>query len=240
MRCESFHQNLHEFLDLQLDAQALSRAENHLEACPKCQDLVGEFRLVQSIVARRVVLPDGITARMSVELKRNRRRSWRDRFLDLWDRIRTSVRDMEPISVWTKATAMPVTCLIFFLLLQHFAPVQIESLAFLIVSAERQTSEISSPPLMFSIQVEQNRSELNGIINAARKLPYEDSLTLVAEIDPDGRAEIGDVLEYPKSYDLLNAVQVALSTSQFKRTSEVASPVVIFSLQKIDVYEDSL
>ncbi len=77
-------------------------------------------------------------------------------------------------------------------------------------------------------------------MNAVFKLPFEDSLYLVAEITPEGSAEIGDVLEYPKSSDLLEAVELTLSGGQFQTVSaqNLEHSFVIYSFQKVDVYEN--
>jgi hypothetical protein len=62
----------------------------------------------------------------------------------------------------------------------------------------------------------------------------------VAKITPDGSAEIGDVLEYPKSPDLLEAVELTLRGGQFQtvRAQNLDDTFVIYSFQKVDVYEN--
>ena len=68
------------------------------------------------------------------------------------------------------------------------------------------------------------------------------SLSLVAEITPEGFAKIGDILEYPKSQDLLKAVGLTLSGGQFQAASaqNLDQSFVIYSFQKVDVYERGL
>ena len=77
-------------------------------------------------------------------------------------------------------------------------------------------------------------------MTAVWKIPFEDSLSLVAKITPDGSAEIGDVLEYPKSPDLLEAVELTLSGGQFQTVNaqNLDDTFVIYSFQKVDVYEN--
>jgi hypothetical protein len=74
-------------------------------------------------------------------------------------------------------------------------------------------------------------------MDTAWRLPYEDSLSLVAEINEEGYAEIGDVLEYPKSQKLFDAVDRALRNSQFVASDTRSRSRVIFSFQKIDVWD---
>jgi hypothetical protein len=76
-------------------------------------------------------------------------------------------------------------------------------------------------------------------MDAAFRLPYEDSLSLVAEITPEGHARIGGVLEYPKSDELFNAADLALRSTQFVADYPRSRPCVIFSFQKIDVWEEN-
>ncbi len=77
-------------------------------------------------------------------------------------------------------------------------------------------------------------------MSAVWKIPFEDSLSLVATITPEGSAKIGDVLEYPKSPDLLEAVELTLSGGQFQteNAQNLDDSFVIYSFQKVDVYEN--
>ena len=91
--------------------------------------------------------------------------------------------------------------------------------------------------MVLNVEVVQDRSELLDLVDTAWRLPYEDSLVLVAEIKPEGHAEIDSVLKSPRSYALLDAVGTTLRGSQFKEVGKLASPFFIYSFQKIDVYE---
>ena len=75
-------------------------------------------------------------------------------------------------------------------------------------------------------------------MDTAWKIPYEDSLSLVAEITPEGYAQIDDILEYPKNQELLEAVDLTLRCTQFETRHHLSRPFVIYSFQKIDVYGD--
>ena len=80
--------------------------------------------------------------------------------------------------------------------------------------------------------------ELDDLMNAVWKMPFEDSLSLVAEIGPEGFVQIGSVLEYPRSPMLLDAVDLTLRGSRFEiaASHDLDSPFMIYSFQKVDVY----
>ena len=78
------------------------------------------------------------------------------------------------------------------------------------------TSSPLSRPVIAQVSVHYPGTEFEDLMTAVWKIPFEDSLSLVAKITPDGSAKIGDVLEYPKSPDLLEAVELTLSGGQFQ------------------------
>ena len=47
------------------------------------------------------------------------------------------------------------------------------------------------------------------------------------------------MLEYPKSDALLNAAHAALNTSYLEQSGNLSNSLLIFSFQKIDVYENN-
>ena len=123
------------------------------------------------------------------------------------------------------------------LLFANVAPIRVERLVYLIVSTPPWTIENAGTPVVLNIEVVQDRSELSDLVDTAWRLPYEDSLALVAEIKPEGHAEIDSVLQSPRSYALLDAVGTTLRGTQFKEVGNLSSPFFIYSFQKIDVYE---
>ncbi len=97
-----------------------------------------------------------------------------------------------------------------------------------------------SRPVIAQVSVRYQGTEFEDLMTTVWKIPFEDRLSLVAKITADGSAQIGDVLEYPKSPDLLEAVELTLRGGQFQTVSAQNSDVsfVIYSFQKIDVYEN--
>ena len=102
------------------------------------------------------------------------------------------------------------------------------------------TSDPLSRPIIAHVSVHYRGTEIEDLMRAVWKIPFEDSLSLVAKITPEGSDEIGDVLEYPKSPDLLKAVERTLRGGQFQTVSaqNLDDSFVIYSFQKVDVYEN--
>lgn len=229
MKCEQFTEQVHEFIDSALSAREMTGMQQHMDSCGQCASLYSDFLLVRTAVSTRSTLPAAAAHQMIRQLRHERESSKAGtlRLFAGWalDRI----RDLEPSILWSKATALPVTLCFFAILMHQFTPIRVERLDYVVLSLT------SAAPK--SVTARQNLTQLNGLVNAARRLPYEDSLSLVAEITPEGNAQIGDVLEYPRSNDLLNAVDLSLQESYFETSPEMTSSIVIYSFQKIDVYE---
>ena len=99
------------------------------------------------------------------------------------------------------------------------------------VSANR-----ASQPVLTQVSARFKKSEISDLMTAVGKIPFEDSLSVVVEITSDGHALISEVLEYPKSQDLLRAVDLSLRQSRFEAETDAVQPFVIYSFRKVDVY----
>jgi hypothetical protein len=236
MRCLSFRERVHDFLDSDLKPRDTALMSSHMDSCPACRRLYDGYLFIRSTLSDRTVMPEASAELILRRIRRKRGFSLRD-LRDWADGVRTYWRDLDRRIIWARVTAMPFTFCLFALLLIHFVPSKVEKLAFLVVSAGPVRGAELSMPLISNVRVRQNRQDLNGLMDTAWRLPYEDSLSLVAEIRPGGYAEIDSILEYPKSRDLLNAVHLSLRGSQFERAGEMGDSVLIFSFQKIDVYD---
>ena len=98
----------------------------------------------------------------------------------------------------------------------------------------------TTTPTTTQVLVRYRSDQLDELMNTVWKMSFEDSLSLVAEIGPEGFAQIENVLVYPRSPTLLNAVDLTLRGSRFEITTShnLESPFMIYSFQKVDVYED--
>jgi len=237
MRCKDFRPRIHEFLDAHLSAREMALMEAHQASCDRCNECYQELHFVRQAVSEKIFLPASsartILARVS-ERNRPLVSTWlssvRAKSVDFW-------RELEPGAFWARVSALPISLVLLALLFANVVPVRVERLVFLIVSTPPWTIENAGTPVVLNVEVVQDRSELLDLVDTAWRLPYEDSLVLVAEIKPEGHAEINSVLESPRSYALLDAVGTTLRGSQFKEVGNLASPFFIYSFQKIDVYE---
>ena len=130
-----------------------------------------------------------------------------------------------------------MTLAFFAVLITQFPVLRFDRVKFPAISMQGWTEAADLQPVATrKFATRQGQTRFRELMDIAWRLPYEDSLSLVAEITPEGNARIGGVLEYPKSNELLNAADLALRTSQFVASD--ANTRFIFSFQKIDVWED--
>ena len=240
MKCAEFRRNSHEFIDFRLSAGENKSMERHLSSCVQCNDYCSDLRFIREVVHTKSHLPDPAAERILARVSQPRR-SWLTSWLhSLWSRGVDCWRDCEGGAFWARASALPISLVFMFLLFGNLAPIRVERLAYLIVSHPSWANEQTVDPVVLNVIVLQDRGDLTELVDTAWRLPYEDSLAVVAEIKPDGHAEINSVLESPKSFALLDAVGSTLKTSQFEQIGGLASPFLIYSFQKIDVYERGL
>lgn len=234
MNCQDFRRQVHAFLDAELPAREMLGMEEHRVQCHQCRVEFEVFDRIRNLVAARTSLPPAAASAILHEVSANRV-SWKTHALDLLDRVSTYWRDLDPISVWTKVSALPVTVCFFMLFLLHFSPERIERLAMLAV-ATAPAGHVQTIPVVRSIEMRQSRKDFKLMIDTAWRLPFEDSLSIVAEIRADGQPQVDSVLEYPRSGELLTAVTSALHGSRIDSPREMSGAWMIFSFQKIDVY----
>ncbi|HUV14195.1 MAG TPA: hypothetical protein VMY18_11155 [Acidobacteriota bacterium] len=237
MKCKDFRPRIHEFFDAHLSASEMALMESHRASCALCNEYYQELHFVRQAVREKIVLPASSAGTILARVTEGNRplvltwlSSVRKKSVDFW-------RELEPGSLWARVSAFPISMVLLALLFANVAPLRVERLVYLIVSTPPWTIENAGTPLVLNVEVIQDRGELLDLVDTAWRLPYEDSLALVAEIKPEGHAEIDSVLESPRSYALLDAVGITLKGSQFKEVGNLASPFFIYSFQKIDVYE---
>lgn len=234
MRCESFRKQIHEFMDGELPPRELSGMEEHRLRCSVCRQEINEMTLIRDVLRSRATLPEAAATAINGRILRETTR--RSRVVEALDWLRTYWRDLDRRLVWSKVSAVPVTLCFFAVLLVHFSPARLEGLETLVFAS--QQSEVMGVPFVRIVRMRQNTEDLQVLMEVSWRLPFEDSAAVVAEIRPDGYARIDSVLEYPRSYAFFNAVNGTLRRSRFDRAREMENAVVIFSFQKIDVYEE--
>jgi hypothetical protein len=231
---------MHEYLDLRLAGREVAAIESHLADCPACQQLQREYSMVQEILSERISLPEAASGRFLRRVKK--RAAWRrpvEAFREYAKDVQIAFRDLDWNSAMARLAGLPVTVCFFAILISQFPVVQFGGVMFPTMSIQGWTTSAQVQPLAVeTFATRQGRARFKDLMDTAWRLPYEDSLSLVAEITPEGHAEIGDVLEYPKSDALFNAVDAALRTSEWIASESGSRPQVIFSFQKIDVWSN--
>ena len=239
MNCDKFRQRIHEFLDGELPAKAFSAFREHVENCEACQRHHDEFLWIKEALPFQRLSPtlqgelwkgvhDGVT------------RTWWNSSVHFWNGWRTFWRDLDGWMVWSKVAAVPITLAFFVAIILQFEPLRLQHWTYPMMATLSPASSSATPTTTTQVRVSYRGDELDDLMNAVWKMPFEDSLSLVAEIGPEGFAQIESVLEYPRSPTLFNAVNLALRGSRFEiaTSRDLNNPFMIYSFQKVDVYAD--
>jgi len=241
MNCKSVREKIHDYLDSRLVPWEVSEMETHLSECTLCREMHQEFSSIQEMLSTRIKVPEPRSTRC---LKRIRRkRFWSEpleTLCQLASDFRSFLRDLNQAAVGARLAALPLTICCFVVLISQFPVLSFDSVRFPALSMKGWTPSAEITPISTkTFATRQGQTRFGELMDAAFRLPYEDSLSLVAEITLEGHARIGGVLEYPKSDELFNAADLALRSTQFVADDQSLRPYVIFSFQKIDVWEKS-
>lgn len=238
MNCEEVRNRIHDLLDDAPGGRHQEACRAHLQQCPECRKLyedllwVGEMLRVESRMssAMQEQTWQRIQARIPPPFA-TRLSAWWGNFVAFW-------RDLDRAIVWSRVVAVPVTCASFALVMLQFSRLPIPEVIYPVFTVFQPSSALLERVVVTPTPARQPELEINGLMNTVWKMPYEDSLSLVAEITPEGYAQIDDVLQYPKDQRLLEAVDLALRRTQFEMSPSASKPFLIYSFQKIDVYGD--
>ncbi len=239
MTCQELRKRIHEFLDGELPPRDFAVLNEHIQQCAGCQRYHVEFSWVTKALSFER-LPQSLQEELWKRVKTRVEDNLETRIWGLWDNFRTFWRDLDRSLLWSKLTAAPLTLACFVAILSQFGQVNFQDWTYPMMATVSPTSSPISGPLITQVSVHYGGTEIDDLMSAVWKMPFEDSLSLVAAITPEGSAEIGAVLEYPKSQDLLRAIDLTLRGSQFQTAGahNLDHSFVIYSFQKVDVYED--
>ncbi len=238
MNCHTVRDLLHELLDGELTQTEANAVEAHLATCASCLAARQDFEVVRRLLSARCQMPAPLQRRVWSRLQREKNRRWPDRIFLFWRDLRSWARDLDRTLVWSRLSAVPATLLGLMVLISLFPHSRVEHWDYAVFAAQAGASQGQPDSLL--VQVNQPSIQFNGLMDTAWKIPYEDSLWLVADIQPNGNAEIGNVIEYPKNSELLDAVGQTLRHSKFELAQKLTDPIVIVGFQKVDVYEANL
>ncbi len=237
MTCQELRQQIHEFLDGELPPRDFAAFNEHVKQCAGCQRYQDEFSWLKDALSFER-LSQSAQEQLWKRVRLRVERDWKTRLLEFGEDLRTFWRDLDRGVLWSKLTAAPLTLAFFAMILTQFGQVTLQEIP--MRATLSPTSSPFSRPVIAHVSVHYRGREIEDLMSAVWKIPFEDSLSLVATITSEGSAKIGDVLEYPKSPDLLEAVELTLRGSQFQTVSalNLDDSFVIYSFQKVDVYEN--
>ena len=245
MKCSFCIRNIHDYLNRTLPPKQTFEMQQHLESCIKCSQRLREYSSVRELLSERHKLPSAASQRTFRRVLTSSRWSIIKELAFAFDWLRVYWRDLDSRFIWSKVYALPLTCLLFSLTLINLQVKEgkvaaVPEMNFFGVNGEEDILDHTAPPPSFRrVAVRQSQPGMNRLVRTARKSHYDDSLFVVAEITPEGNAEIGDVLEYPKNSRLIDAIGDTLQHSQFEQCSEMDETLVLVSFYKIDVWEGS-
>ncbi len=246
MKCSAFTRDIHNFINRTLSPKQTLDMQKHMELCRECELFYLEYSSVKELLSERHKLPEAASHRTYRRILISSKWNVFKELSLACDWLRIYWRDLDSRFIWSKIYAIPLTLALFTLTILNLQlgvtqmPVG-PDMNFLGVNGEEDILDHTAPPPSFrNVAVKQSRPEITRLVRTARKMPYEDSLFVVAEITPEGNAQIGRVLEYPKNDGLLDAVDGALHNSQFEQSNEMNETLVLVSFHKIDVWEKPL
>ena len=236
MYCHEVSQKLSQFVDGEMSRFEARVVQRHLEDCPLCDRHLNELQLIRGALSSPVYLPEGSRKRMRHTLITRARRRWSGYPSIFLRNFLATLRHLDRQSALCRLSAFPVSLVFLFVLASQLPRLPVQHWTFPVYASDLNSPTTSSrPPVL--VQGFQSNASINELMDTAWRIPYEDSFSLVAEISPEGNAQIGNVLEYPKTMELLNAVGLTLQESQFEGTSEMSNAFFVYSFQKVDVYE---
>jgi hypothetical protein len=235
MKCQEVSKKIHDFLDRELPSAEADRFERHLQECLACRTLHDELNWTKTLISERLRLTEISQDQLWRHIQTAAKRNFRTVLWEVWDNFRTFWRDLDRRIIWSKLSAVPVTVCFFVIILMQFPQSLLREFSY--PAFAFTTVGTTSEPVLTKVYARHGPA-LSGLATAAWRIPYEDSFSLIAQITPEGYAQIEDVLQYPKSPELLIAADSALKDSEFQTARNfLNTPLVVFSFQKIDVYE---
>ncbi len=237
MTCRELRRKIHDSLDQRLPADQQLRLEEHLGKCQKCRRFYNEMDWIKRTLAVKYRLPEVSQRYLWKRLQKRIQRKFKSPFVETWRTLGSLVGDWDRQYLWSTLVAAPVTVGFFILILTQFSRVDFLEWNYPAVAMGAQVSANRAlQPVLTQVSARFKKSEISDLVTAVGKIPFEDSLSVVVEITSDGHALISEVLEYPKSQDLLRAVDLSLRQSRFEAETDAVQPFVIYSFRKVDVY----
>jgi hypothetical protein len=254
MLCKNVLPLLSEFCDEVLDADLSCQVSQHLDKCGPCRREFESLSLLQSKLKslKGIQAPEFLGSLIEHRIIKIQQNSWRQDLRNELERMWSKIRTTESRWYVTKALGTVMTSLFFFLIcgsnipLPFMAPMDRESLT---PYFRQQVGQdfvkrvgMQSAPKMRVVKSDPAINELYLIsLGESMSQPgRDDTVSVLASVDPSGSATIQNVIERPNDQRLLSIVNEMIMSARCRPASENGKPVpshIIFIISKVSVYD---
>jgi hypothetical protein len=254
MVCKKILPLLSEFHDEELDAETTVLVSQHMNQCAQCRAEYDKISVIKSKLQslRGVQAPEYLHSLVQHRIAEMRQNTWRKTLRYELERRWSLIRTTERVWYITRALGTVMTAIIFFVISSTaISPLCLEVNAKaderegLTFAYGKQVSRnvlanlgmhSSQLPQQQPIIVSRNNPAINDLYyvifeegNASTE--EEDTLTVVAAVDPSGMAKIQNVIEYPTDKNTLIKFNEMISSAKYRPASQngkaVASYIVM-------------
>lgn len=236
MSCATVRNQIHDYIDRDLKSADVEAVEGHLKDCAPCRSRYREMEFLRQALAARTRFPQAARNPMWQRLRwRTGPGATRRWIFGSLDSFSAYLRGLDQLVVWGRLGAIPISAALMVLLATQISPLPLLP----------QFTRVSAPVFVLYDEAKtetvtvmdgwQHSREIDNLINVAGEVPHEDQLSVVADIDSMGRVDIGDVLVYPSSNKLYEAIGRSLRHTVFQ--PEAGERRMVYSFQKIEVFD---
>jgi len=258
MKCEEVQRKLSLYLDDMLRDVETIAVSQHLTDCAYCRSDLEHLERVKRALGslERVQPPDYLQDLLRIRMDNSGRFSWSVSIRSALETRWYKFRHLEASWYVTRLLGTAVTFLFFFFVLSsplspsHFGldkegvsrgdisqPQQLASAV--LKKLGLQPAEAQTRPMNY------RRPQINDLYlvqygQKASLTSQDDTLSVVAFVDPDGFAKIDNVLEYPADGELLADFSDMIARARWWPASHNGKPVesrLVFTFSKISVYD---
>jgi hypothetical protein len=258
MKCAAVQRKLSPFLDEVLRDVEMVAVSKHLADCDSCRsELVQLERLRKELGSlERVQPPDYLQHLLQIRLASEKRLSWSDAILSALQLRWSRFRHIESSWYITRLLGTAVTFVFFFFVLSAaLSPIYFgideKGVGSGVISHPQQLAsavlkKLGLPPVEEQTKPMNYRNpQINDLYlvqygEKASLTSQDDTLSVVAFVDPDGFAKIDNVLEYPTDGELLADCSEMITRARWWPASHNGIPVesrLVFTFHTISVHD---
>lgn len=237
MNCQSFRQQASLYIDHQLDAVANQEFLYHLNSCTGCYEYIDEIRQTASLLRQLgpAAPPPDLANNIIAQLNAAQAcKPSASPSLATW--IHSMIFYSRPQYI-SYATGFIITCLLFAGVISGFKP-QFPDTLVSVLTPPGELIEVPLPSAPDSLPIVESTSTIADLtFQADQQTPTKD-LFVVAEVSPEGRAHLIQLVDAPKNQKLERNVADTLKRASFKPAMRDGRPVqshMLLLIQTIDV-----